>query len=131
MSKKVPPLTLDDENEERAKFGGMLKSEVLAAASAIAVQKEKSAQASGDLSGKLTVFEKAGGNKAALKMASTLSNLEPAEFADRWRCIVGYLEALGAFAQIDMIDQLKERDLQADTIAIASKPKFAAEPMTH
>lgn len=128
---KNAPLTLDEENEEKAKFGGMLKEQILAAASAIATQKEKAAQIAGDLSGKLTVFEKAGGNKWAVKTAKRLSNLEPAEFADDWRCLVGYLEAMGAFAQLDMIDQIRERDLNSDTIAVASKPSFAAEPMTH
>lgn len=126
------PLTIDDETEERSKFGGMTKSEIMAAASAIRTQKEKSSSAAGDLSGKLTVFEKAGGNKKGIKLAASLADLEPADFADLWRTLVGYLEALGAFSQIDMIDQLREQELNADTIsAVSKKPSFAAEPVTH
>jgi len=126
------PLTIDDETEERQKFGGMTKAEIDAAAQAIGTQKRASSEAAGNLSAKLDIFEKQGGNKKAIKVAKNLADLEPADFADLWRTLVGYLEALGAFSQIDMIDQLREQELNGDTIsAVSKKPSYAAEPVTH
>jgi hypothetical protein len=134
MSKKPRPLDLEEEKAEKAKFGGMTKAQIEAARSAIETQKAKAAQVSGDLSAKLEIFEKAGGHKKAMKWAAMLAGMEPAEAADLWRALVGYSTALGVFDQIDMFDQQQEKELNAESIAIASsqgQPEVGAEPLTH
>lgn len=130
MSKKSQTLTLDQENEEKARYGGVLKNDILSAASAIGSQKEKSAQASGDLSGKLEVFEKKGGHKKAIKWAKAMTDMEPHEGQDFFRLLKCYLDALGFHEQGDMIDQMNEMELRDSSVALASKPQQGAEPST-
>lgn len=127
MAKKERPLDLEEEKAEKAKYGGMTKAQIEAARSAIETQKAKAATASGDLSAKLEVFEKAGGHKKAMKWAAVLADMESADQADLWRALVGYATALGVFDQIDMFDQQKEKELNAESIAIASQ----GEPLHH
>lgn len=131
MAKHVKEVILDVdvENEERAKYAGMLKAEIKTAASAIRTQKAKSSELSGTLSGKLGIFEKQGGHKSALKTAVKVTNMEPAECADWMRSFLGYFDALGGNDQIDMFDQQAENEKRLDGLASVSKPKKAeAEP---
>jgi hypothetical protein len=133
MAKKERPLDLEEEKAERAKYGGMTKAQIEAARSAIETQKAKAATASGDLSAKLELFEKGGGHKKGMKWAAALASMEPAEAADLWRAVEGYARALGVFDQIDMFEQEKQTQLNAESIAIASQgdPQVGAEPLTH
>lgn len=128
MAKKPIPLDVDEEAQERAKFGGMTKAEISAVRSAIATQKEKSATASGDLSAKLEIFEKKGGNKRGMKKAASFLSQESDKAMDEYRAMNAYLEAEGFFDQMDMLDQESERQKNADSIAIASQPAEGAEP---
>ena len=130
MAKKVP-LDLADEQAEREKFAGLTKDEIETAASAIRTQKQKASEASGSLSGKLDVFEKAGGHKSALKAAEKIAAMEPAECADWMRAFNAYFDALGGNDQLDMFVQASEQDLNAASIDQASKaaaPQVGAEP---
>lgn len=132
MSKKPAPLDLADEDAERAKFAGMTKGEIETAVGALRLQKSKSSQLSGTLSGKLGVFESQGGHKAALKMAERLTGMEPAECADFMRSFIAYFDALGGNEQIDMFDQASEKTLNEDSISVASngaQPETGAEPL--
>lgn len=133
MSKKKPPLDLADENAERSKYAGLTQEEIAKAASAIRTQKQKSAEVSGTLSGKLDVFEKAGGHKAALKVAERVTGMEPDECADWMRAFQAYFDALGGNDQLDMFEQMNEQDANAASIDAASKataatPSAGAEP---
>lgn len=114
-------MDLEEENEERSKYGGMLKEEIQQAASAIRTQKEKSAQVSGDLSGKLEIFVKKGGHKSALKMAERIAGMEPADCADFMRAFDAYFDALGGNDQLDMFTQMDEQDKNAYSISVATK----------
>lgn len=120
MTKKEPKLDLDAEKEERAKYAGLLKSEIETAASAIRTQKQKSSELSGDLSGKLGVFEKKGGHKSALKTAERIAAMEPADCADWMRAFNAYFDALGGNDQVDMFVQIEEQNKNFDTIVAAS-----------
>jgi hypothetical protein len=140
MPKDIP-LDVDEENEERAKYAGLLQDEILVAASAIRTQKEKSSEIAGTLSGKLGVFEKKGGHKSALKTATMVCDKEPAELQDWMRSFLAYVDALGGNDQMDMIDQLTEQDKNAASVDVATKeatfaakvtaPKTANEPAVH
>ncbi len=130
MSKKnAVPLTLDDEQEERAKYAGMLKGEILEAAGNIGVAKERSAKISGDLSAQLQNFEDKGGVKKMLKWAKSLADMEPGEAQSSWRCLVGYCEALGVFDQMDMFEQEQTTKANMTSLKTASAgPKYGEEP---
>lgn len=119
------PLDLAEEDTERTKYSGLTKNEIETAASAIRTQQSKSSELSGTLSGVLGVFEKQGGHKAALKAASRVTSMEPAECADFMRSFMAYFDALGGNDQVDMFDQASEADMNKENIAIVSKP---AEP---
>lgn len=123
-------LTLDEEQDERAQYAGMLKAEIQVAATSIGEAKEKAAKISGDLSAKLENFEDKGGHKKALKWAKTVADMEPAIAQDFLRCFMGYCDALGVNDQIDMFVQQMENDRNADSIAIASSgPSYGSEPV--
>lgn len=126
---KDEKLTVDEENAEKAKYAGMLKSDIISAASAIATHKTKSAELSGDLSGKLTVFDKKGGHKKALKLAQAICSMEPTEVADFIRAFDAYFDALGGNAQLDMFTQDDEKRKNADSVAVASKTVVAKPSM--
>lgn len=126
MATKNTPLDLEDEQKERAKYAGMLKEEIEFAASAVRTQQTKSAQIAGDLSGKLEIFEKKTGHKSALKTAVMVCNKEDADIADWMRSFLAYVDALGGNAQIDMFEQQKEQELNADSVEIASKSATVA-----
>jgi len=130
--KKIP-LNLDEEQAERAKYGGLLREDILKTAEEIGIAKEKSAKVQGDLSDDLQKFEDKGGNKKALKWAKQVADMEAATAQDFWRCLVGYATALGVFDQIDMFTQEQENNANAATIAAASagKPKIGAEAGIH
>lgn len=127
----VVRMDVDEEKAERKKFNGLLKSEIEAAASAIRTQKQKAAEVSGTLSGKLEVFEKLGGHKSALKTAERVAGMEPSECADWKRAFDAYFEALGGNDQLDMFEKQKETEANAASVAQASKPQTAAEPAVH
>lgn len=129
MSKKNSPLSVDEEKEQKAKYNGMLKADIESAASAIRTQKQKASTLSGDLSAKMDTFEGKGGHKKMLKWATSLSDLEPAEAQDAWRALTAYAAALGVFDQIDMFDQQRENELNAESVTIASQPQQGAEPV--
>lgn len=140
MAKKENALTLDEENEEKAKFGGVLKQDLIRAENAIKKQKLKSAELSGDLSAALGLFEKQGGRKDAMKDVSAFLAMEPSDFCDYWRALLGYGTALGLFgedgkpAQLDMLDQMDEQEKNADSIDAATAsaraaPKMGAQPI--
>jgi len=144
MAKKDTPLTLDEENAEKAKFAGILRKDIIRADTAIGKQQAESAEISGDLSAALGLFEKQGGRKDSIKFVSKCLRMEPADFADYWRAIAGYGLAMGLFgedgkpAQMDMLEQQDEQEKNGDSIAAASKPAPAtakpqtgAEPMHH
>lgn len=136
---KNPKMTVDEENEQKAVYGGMLKEHILAADSAIGKQKQESAEISGDLSAALGVFEQRGGHKPALKAAAKCARMEPAEFADYFRAFLGYGFALGFLsedgkpAQLDMLEQEQEQERNAASIdaatLAAAKPSMGAEPV--
>lgn len=122
-------LSVDEENAEKAQYNGMLKADILNAASAIKTAKTKSSEASGDLSAKLEIFEGRGGNKKALKEATKVKNMEPAERADYLRARDAYELALGVDEQLDMLDHEKEQDKNAASIdAATAKAKAVAKP---
>lgn len=141
MAKKDEKLTLDEENEQKAKFAGMLQRDVITADEAIGTQKKKSSELSGTLGGVMTNFEKKGGHKKAMKLASQCADMEPADFADFFRSFIGYGRALGIFdengkpSQMDMLDQDEENQKNADSISAANvaarstaKPSMGSEP---
>lgn len=123
MAKKSPPLDLEEENAEREKYAGMTKEEILEAASSVRTQKRKSAELSGDLSGKLEIFTKKGGHKSALKQAEKIADMEPAECADWMRAFLAYFDALGGNDQLDMFESQREQSLNAENVETISKSK--------
>jgi len=136
MAKKVP-LSLEEENAEKARYGGMLKADIESAASAVNTAKTKASEAAGDLSGKLDIFEQRGGVKRALKEANKVANMEPSERSDYLRARAAYEDALGCYDQADMVDQLAEQQKNADDISAATakasktstaKPSVGSEP---
>lgn len=139
---KNDKMTLDEENAEKAMYAGMLKKDIIAGTNAIEKQKTKSAELSGDLSAAMGLFDKLGGRKDALKDVNAFLRMEPSEFADYWRALLGYGLALGLFgedgkpAQLDMLDQEEEQQKNGDSISAATaaanagKPKMA-EAVTH
>lgn len=144
MAKEKPPLTLDEENAEKAMYGGVLKDHIVAADTAITKQKLKSAELAGDLSGALNLFEKQNGRKDAMKDVSACLRMDPSDFADYWRAFCGYGKALGLFgedgkpAQLDMLEQQEEQEKNKDSVSAASasaakaakaKPQIGAEPV--
>jgi len=129
MNKKAP-LDIDEEAAEREKYCGLLQEEIHAARSAINTQKQKSSEASGDLSGKLEVFENRGGHKSAVKAAVKVTNMEPLECADWMRAFMAYFDALGGNDQIDMFDQANTNDQNMVSVSVASKVVNMAEPAT-
>lgn len=141
---KETALTLDEENAEKARFGGVLLKDLQRADSAIVKQKTKAAELSGDLAAAMDLFQKQGGRKDALKDVSSMLRMEPSDFADYWRAFIGYGIALGLFgedgqpAQLDMLEQNQEQErnaasIDAATVAAAkaapAKPKMAPEPV--
>lgn len=134
MAKKTPPLNLEEEEAEKAKFAGMLKEHILTADAAIGKQKAESSEISGTLGGAMNLFEKRGGRKDAMRLAAKCSRMEPADFADFFRTFVGYGKALGVFAedgtpaQADMVDQLEEQQKNADSIGAANVAAAKAQP---
>lgn len=135
MMAKTKPMDIDEEKEERARCG-MLKKEIEKAASAIRTQKQKSSELSGDLSGKLNVFEKQGGHKSALKTAERIAAMEPTECADWMRAFNSYFDALGGNDQLDMFVQMEEQDKNNISISVATKqaaamPQRGEEPAVH
>lgn len=144
MAKKEDKMTLDEENAEKAKFGGVLKKDILMVNNAITKQKLKASELAGDLAASLSLFEKQGGRKDAMKDVSTFCRMEPADFADYWRAILSYGTAMGLFgedgkpAQMDMLDQMIEQERNGDSISAAEAsiaksavagPSMGAEPI--
>lgn len=127
MTKKQS-LTLEEENEERKKYAGVTKEELDAAANAIRAQKTKAATASGDLSAKLEIFEKANGVKKSIKLATWLADQDPKVAQDFLRTLNGYCTGLGVFDQIDMWDQEQKGKANEASIKRASKPQAGEEP---
>lgn len=123
-------MTVDEENAEKAKYNGMLKADIENACSAINTAKKKSSEASGDLSAKLELFEGKGGHKKALKEATRVKNMEPAERADYLRARAAYELALDVEEQLDMIDQIEEQQKNADSISAASAAAKKQTPVT-
>lgn len=126
---KTPPMDLEEETAERAKYAGMTKQEIEDAASAVRSQKQKSAELSGDLSGKLEIFTKKGGHKSALKKAEQVAGMEAAECADWMRAFLAYFDALGGNNQLDMFDSQNEMELNHDNVKALSsaRPLSGAE----
>ena len=52
-------------------------------------------------------FGEDGGDKAAIRMATKLSRMEPQDFAAYWRNLEHYCDVLGLFSQPDMFENDK------------------------
>lgn len=131
---KDTPLTLDEENEQKAKYAGMLKKDILQADDAIAEQQSESAELSSELGSAMKLFKKQGGRKDSMRLAAKCKRMEPADFADFFRAFMGYGTALGIFgddgkpSQLDMLEQQEEQQKNADSITAANAKVATAKP---
>ncbi len=128
--KQEERLDLDEENDEKAKYAGMLRADITATAEFLSDAVAKKAKINGDISARLENFEKKGGNKRMMKWALALANMTDSEKAASWRQLKAYSSALGVFDQMDLFEQESKNQANAASIAAASAaaPKFAQEP---
>jgi len=125
-------MTVDEENAEKAIYGGVLLQDIQDIASSIKSQQEASKSASGYLSRAKELFKKKGGNLKGMLRAVRDLNRDIADVMDEQRSYQIYFRALGGQEQIDMFDQEMETMRNGDSINAASValPSAGAE-ITH
>lgn len=127
---EVATMTVDEENEQKALYGGVLLSDIQDIASAVRSQEEKSQSASGVLSRAKELFKKKGGNIRGMMRALKDLKRDMADVMDEQRTYEIYFRALGGQEQIDMFDQEMEQRKNADSIESATVAAKAASPQT-
>jgi uncharacterized protein (UPF0335 family) len=115
-------MSKNEEKPVKANTSGISQKKLKDVAANLSSSKAEMDTYRGEIGQLMKQFEEDGGNKAALKFALRLRDMETLKAQDLWRSLESYMEMLGIFDQHDLFDPVPGQD----AAPVAAKGKMAA-----